>query len=225
MSDSNRTTSRDELLSTLSAESKVERVDRMSLNPQPLKLSESLSARPESESKPHSESKVPTQEYLREEARPEHLAEEERAPVPLAKGTLSLLSTLQKEWTNVSASAALADRLYVVESGHLFEVNPKDGSRRVVGTDDWPNAGAMGTAGGQLYIVNDNQLFEVDPKSGTRRTLGKPDWTDTQAIQTFGDKLYIASRGMLYRVDPKDGSREVLPSKTESLNQSPEPKP
>jgi hypothetical protein len=212
-------------LDTFSAASENERLESRSLNSRPLSLSESLSHRPERESKPYSESKVPTQEYLREEARPEHLVEEERAPAPLPKATLSVLSTILKEWPNVSAAVALADKLYVVDCGHLYEVSPKDGSRRMVGNDDWQNAAAIGTAGGRLFMVNDHQLFEVDPKTGTRRTLGKPDWTDTRAIETFGDKLYIASRGQLYRVDPKDGSREVLPSKTESLNRSPEPKP
>lgn len=212
-------------LDTFSAASENEHLESRSLNSRTLSLSESLSDRPERESKPHSESKVPTQEYLREQARPEHLAEEERAPAPIPIATVSVLSAILREWPNVSAAAALADRLYFVDSGHLYEVSPKDGSRRIVGSDDWRSAVAMGTVDGHLYIVNENQLFEVDPKTGTRRTLGKPDWTNTKAIQAFGDKLYIAGRGLLYRVDPKDGSREVLPSKTESLNQSPEPKP
>ena len=212
-------------LDTFSAASENERLESRSLSSRALSLSESLSDRPERESKPYTESKVPTREYLREEARPEHLAEEERAPAPLPNATVSVLSTILKNWPSVSASAALADRLYFVDSGHLYEVSPKDGSRRMVGTDDWRNAAAMGAAGGHLYIVNDNQLFEVDPKTGSRRTLGKPDWTNTKAIQAFGDKLYIAGRGQFYRVDPLDGSRELLPSRNESLNQSPEPKP
>lgn len=212
-------------LDTFSALSENERLESRSLSSRPLSLIKSLSERPQRESKPHSESKVPTQEYLREQARPEHLSEEELAPAPLPNATVSVLSTILRGWPNVSAAAALADRLYFVDSGHLYEVSPIDGSRRMVGSDAWQDAVAMAASGGHLYVVCDNQLFEVDPKTGTRRTLGKPDWTNTQAIQAFGDKLYIASRGQLYRVDPKDGSRGVLPGKTEILNQTSPPKP
>lgn len=199
--------------STLSPESESEqaRHDSLSNRPRTMSLSESLS-----QSKHSSESRTP---------RNENLAAEERAPTALPQATLSVLSTSLKEWPNVSAAAALADRLYLVDSGRLYEVNTHDGSRRSVGNDDWQNTSAMGAAREHVYLVCNHQLYEVNPKSGVRRSLGQPNWADTKAIVTAGDKLYIASKGLLYRVDPSDGSYEVLQSKTESLNRSPQPKP
>jgi hypothetical protein len=219
-------------LDTLSAESKAERLDHKSLSARTMSLSESLSDRPESESKSYSDSRVPKPqplaiprpEHLASEATREHLAEEERMPtahLPLAK----MSAALPKEWPNVSAAAALADRLYLVDSGRLYEVNPADGSRRSVGNDNWQNTAAMAATGKYLYLVSDSQLYEVDPKTGVRRSMGKPDWTNTQVIVTSGGKLYIASNGWLHQVNPSDGSHEVLHRKTESLQQSPKPKP
>jgi len=129
-----------------------------------------------------------------------------------------------REWQNVSAMAAHADMLYVVDSGHLYEVGPIDGSRRFVGDDDWQNTAAMGAANGHLYIVSDNQLYEVSPTSGARRSLGKPDWAETEAIVTVGDKVYIVAGGLLHRVNPNDGSHEVLHDKDDSTNDPRKPK-
>lgn len=199
-------------LSTFSAESESEhaRLDSLSDRPRTMSLSESLS-----QSKHSSESRTP---------RNENLAAEERAPTALSQATLSLHATIQKEWPNVTVAAALVDRLYIVDGGRLCEVNTHDGSRRSVGNDDWQNTSAMGAASEHLYLVCDHQLYEVNPQSGARRSLGQPNWFDTKAILTVGDKLYIASNGQLYRVDPNDGSHEVLQSKTETLNRSPQPK-
>lgn len=212
--DSNRSTLMD--LDTLSEESEDERLDRMSVSPRTMSLSESLSQRSESERKYSSE--------LSRAQRNDNLATEERALKALPQATLSLLSTIQKDWPRVSAAVALADMLYVVDSGRLYEVSPNDGSRRSVGDDRWQNTAALGAAGGYLYLVCDDHLYEVDPKTGARRSAGKADWANTKAIVTVGDKLYVASKGLLYRVDPNDGSHEVLHSKTESLNQSLQPK-
>jgi hypothetical protein len=226
VSNSNFSTHMD--LDTFSAESEVERLDRMSLSPRTLTLKESLSDRFESESKHSSESRVPRREHLASEATREHLAEEERAPAALSQSRqLSSLATaaLSKEWPSVSAAAALADKLYVVDSGRLYEVSHRDGSRRIVGNDRWQNTAAMGAAGGYLYLVCDNRLYEVDPRTEKRRGVGIPEWANTKAIVMVGDKLHIVSNGWVYRVNPTDGSYEVLHSKTESLNQSPEPKP
>ena len=215
-----------ENLDTMALESEnareSERLEQLSDRPRTLSLSESLrevipeSKRPESESKPSSESLAP---------RVENLATEERASAALSQSTqMSVLSAAAKEWPNVSAAAALADRLYVVDSGRLYEVNPDGGSRRSVGDDRWQNTPAMAAAGNYLYLVSDNQLYEVDPKTGARRSVGKPDWESTKAIVTVSDKLYIVSNGWLHRVNPKDGSREVVHGKTESLKQVQEPK-
>jgi hypothetical protein len=216
--DANRAAHKD--LDTYALESKnaheSESLDPLSDHPRTLTLSESLSRRPESESKPSSKSLA---------ARTENLATEERAPAALSQSTqMSVLSAAAKEWPNVSAAAALADRLYVVDSGRLYEVSATDGSRRSVGNDNWQNTAAMAAAGNYLYLVCDNQLYEVDPKTGARRSVGKPDWESTKAIVTVGDKLYIVSNGWLHRVNPKDGSREVVHGKTESLKQTSEPK-
>lgn len=220
-------------LDTFSAAGENERLDRMSLTPRTMSLSESLSDKPESESKHYSESRVPRRENLVDEATREHLTEEERAPAALSQSRqLSVLATvaLGKEWPNVSAAAALADRLYIVDSGRLYEINPTDGSRRSVGEDRWQNTSAMGAARGYLYLVCDNRLYEVDPKTEKRRGLGIPEWANTKAIVAVDDKLHIVSNGWLHRVNPGDGSYEVLHSKTEnskteSLNQSSPPKP
>lgn len=196
-------------LDVLSDESKPDSVDHLSVSPRSMSLS------PESESMPLreslSESPASESKYSRLQ-RKEDLARVERAPTTLSK-QLSVLSTVQKEWPNVAASAVLAGKLYIVDSDRLYEVNTADGSRRPVGSDDWRNTAAMGAAGGYLYLVCDNQLYEVDPKTGARRSLGEPEWADTKAILTAGDKLYIASNGWLYRVNPKGGSYEVLHSK------------
>jgi hypothetical protein len=201
-----------------------EKLDPLSDHPRTrtLSLSESLrevmpeSKRPESESKPSSESLAP---------RTENLATEDRASAALSQPTqMSVLATVVKEWPNVSAAAALANMLYVVDSGRLYEVNPDGGSRRSVGEDHWQNTAAMAAAGNFLYLVSDNQLYEVNPKTGARRSVGKPDWVSTKTIVTVGDKLYIVSNGWLHRLNPKDGSCEVLHGKTESLKQTLEPK-
>ena len=201
----------------LSRESKPERVDHMSLSKESesIPLSESLSDRSESESKYYSESRL---------QRKESLAAEERAPTALSQAQ-QLSVALPREWPSVSAAAALADRLYVVDSGRLYEVNPADGSRRIVGEDRWQNTAAMGAAGGYLYLVCDNQLYEVDPKTEKRRRVGIPGWANTKAIVAVGDKLHIVSNGWLHRVNPGDGSYEVLHSKTESPNPPGQPKP
>ena len=208
--DSNRAAHQN--LDTFALESESVRPDPASARPRTLTLSESLSRRPESESKPSSKSLA---------ARTENLATEERAPAALSQSTqMSVLSAAAKEWPNVSAAAALADMLYVVDGGRLYEVNPNGGSRRSVGDDRWQNTAAMVAAGNYLYLVCDDQLYEVNPKTGTRRSMGKPDWAGTKAILTAGDKLYIASNGWLHRVDPKSGSHEVLHGKSESLKQT-----
>ena len=209
-------------LDVLSDESKPDGVDHLSVSPRSMSLS------PESESLPLHEnlSELASESKYSRLQRKENLAREERALAALSKSKqLSVLSTVQKEWPNVSAAAVLADLLYVVDSSQLYEVNTGDGSRRRVGEDDWQNTAAMGAAGGYLYLVCDNQLYEVDPKAGARRSLGKPEWGSTKAILTAGDKLYIASNGWLYRVNPSDGSHEVLHGKFESLNQPPPTKP
>jgi hypothetical protein len=177
-------------------------------------LRESLSESPASESK-----------YSRLQ-RNENLAREERAPATLSKSRqLSTLSSIQTDWPNVSAAAALDDLLYVVDSGHLYEVNAQDGSRRRVGEDDWQNTAAMGAASSHLYIVSDNQLYEVNPKTGARRGVGKPEWTNTKAVITAGDKVYIASNGWLHRVNPKGGSHEILHSTSDGSKNPPQSKP
>ena len=129
-----------------------------------------------------------------------------------------------KRWRNVSATVAHGDMLYVVDGGHLYEVSPIDGSRRIVGDDDWQNTAAMGAASGHLYIVSDSQLYEVNPTTGTRRSLGKPDWAETEAIVTVGDMLYIVGNGLLHRVDPTDGSHEVPHNRNDSTNDPRRPK-
>ncbi|MFN0020518.1 MAG: hypothetical protein ACKVP0_19850 [Pirellulaceae bacterium] len=203
-------------LDTVALESESVRPDSFSTHPRTLTLSESLSERPESESKFSSEARTP---------RNENLASEERALVALSKSIpMSVPSTTVKEWPNVSAAAALADMLYMVDGGRLYEVNPNGGSRRSVGDDRWQNTAVMSAAGNYLYLVGDDQLFEVNPKTGARRSVGKPDWAGAKAILTVGDKLYIVSGGLLHRVNPSDGSHEVLHSKTESLKKSSEPK-
>jgi len=220
--DANRATHQN--LDTFALESESarenERLEPLSDRPRSMSLSESLSQNlsksPESESKPPSESLSP---------RIENLATEERAPAALSQPThFSVLSAAAKEWPNVSAAAALADRLYVVDGGRLYEVNPDDGSRQSVGEDRWQNTAAMAAAGNFLYLVCDSQLYEVDSKTGARRSVGKPDWESTKAILAVGDKLYIVSNSWLHRVNPKDGSREVVHGKTESLKQTSGPK-
>jgi hypothetical protein len=210
-------------LDVLSDESKPGGVDHLSVSPRSLSLS------PESESLPLreslSESPASESKYSRLQRR-EGLAREERAPPTLSKSTqLSVLSTVQKEWPNVSAAAGLADLLYVVDSSQLYEVNTGDGSRRRVGEDDWQNTAAMGAAGEHLYIVCDNQLYEVNPKTGARRSLGKPDWANTKTILTVGAKLYIASNGFLHRVNPNGGSHEILHSTSDGSKNPPPSKP
>ena len=197
---------------------KYSRVDHLS------ESSRSMSSSPESESLPLSES-LSDSKYSLESLvqRKESLVTEERKPRTNSLVTkLSVLDIHPEEWPNMSAAAALADMLYVVDSGHLYEVNTGDGSRRSVGVHDWQNIAAMGAAGGQLFIVKDNQLYEVNPKTGVRRSLGKPDWANTKAIVTAGDKLYIASNGLLHRVNSSDGSHEVLHNNNEKQN-SPSP--
>jgi hypothetical protein len=213
-------------LSDSSQESKPKRVDHLSVAPRSLSLS------PESESMPLSESlsdRIASEsKYSRESLaqRKESHAAEERKPRELSPmATLSVLSRHTAKWPDISAAVALAGMLYVVDSGHLYEVNANDGSRRSVGDADWRNTAAMGAAGGNLYLVCDNQLYEVNPKTGARRSLGKPEWANTKAILTAGDKLYIASNGLLHRVNPSDGSHEVLHSKNESAKQPHQPKP
>jgi hypothetical protein len=214
-------------LSSLAVESEEHaRVDHLSASPR------SMSVSPESESLPLRESlsdRVASEsKYSRESLaqRKESLAAEERKPMDLSLATiLSVRDLRSREWPNISAMAVLANMFYVVDSGRLYEVNTRDGSRRIVGDDRWQNTAALGAAGGYLYLVCDDQLYEVDPKTGARRSVGKPDWANTKAILTVGDKLYIASQGLLHRVNPSDGSHEVLHSKTESLNQSSQPKP
>ncbi|MHC4403873.1 MAG: hypothetical protein ACYTG0_29805 [Planctomycetota bacterium] len=136
----------------------------------------------------------------------------------------SVIPNHHKQWRNISAMAAHADMLYVVDSDQLYEVSPIDGSRRIVGDDDWQNSAAMGAARGHLYIVSDNHLYEVSPTTGARRSLGKPDWAETKAIVTVGDKLYIVAGGLLQRVNPSDGSHEVLRNKNDSTNDPRKPK-
>jgi hypothetical protein len=141
-------------LNVLSNESKPESTDHLSLSPPSLSLS------PESESVPLretlSESLESESKYSRLQ-RNESLAREERALVTLSKSKqLSVLSTVQKEWPNVSAAAVLADRLFIVDSGRLHEVNPADGSRRSVGDDRWQNTAAACATSSYLYIVCDN---------------------------------------------------------------------
>ena len=190
---------------------------RLSRESESLPLRESLSERNESESK-----------YSRESLaqRTESLATEERKPRTLSTITrLSVLDIHPEEWPNMSAAAALADRLYVVDSGHLYEVDASDGTRRSVGESDWRNTAAMGAEGGHLYIVCDHQLYKVNPKTGKRHSLGKPDWANTKAIMTIGDMLYIAANGQLHRVNPSDGSHEVLPGKGDRPNHPRQPKP
>lgn len=182
-----------------------------------LRLSESLSSRSESESKHHSES-APT--IL------ESRAARESKPEPLSQtAKLSVLDVFPEESRGIVAATALADKLYIVDGGNLYEVNPGDGSRRLVGKDDWRDTSAIGAAGGLLYIVCGNQLYEVDPTTGARRTLGKPEWTNAAAIVTAGDKLFIVSGGQLHRVNPVDGSHQVLRSKSDRPIKSREPKP
>jgi len=206
-----------------------ERLESLSDRPRTLSLHESLrETMPESqrletesnsESKPYSEARTP---------RTEDLAREERKPTSLSilpSKALSAFSAVQKEWPNVSATAAMGGRLYIADSGRLYEVDPADGSRRSVGNDHWPSTAVMTAAGNHLYLVSDNQLYQVDPKTGVRQSVGKPDWTNTTAIITSGDKLYMVSNGLLHWVDPKSGSHEVLHSQTGSPNESPAPKP
>lgn len=137
---------------------------------------------------------------------------------PSQATVFSVIPNHRKPWRNISAIAARAGALYVVESGRLYEVNPVDGSYRIVGADDWHNTSAMGAAGGHLYVVSNNQLYEVSPTTGVRRTLGKPDWAETKAIVTVGDMLYISANGLLHRVNPNDGSHEVLHNKEDGTN-------
>lgn len=215
-----------ENLDTMALESESarenERLESLSDQPRTLSLSESLreampeGQRPESESKseskPYSEARTP---------RTEDLVREEHAPASLAQSTqMSVLSAAAKEWPSVTAAAARADMLYLVDNGRLYEVNRNGGLRRSVGDDHWQNSAAMAASGNYLYLVCDNQLYEVDPKTGVRRSIGKPEWASTKAILTVGDKLYIVSNGSLHKVSPSDGSHEVLRGKIESLNQS-----
>lgn len=163
-------------------------------------LHESLSA--PGESKPYLESKSqPKESRAHSESKPKELS-------GLAR--FSVLDVFPKEWPSISATGAHAGLLYVVDSGHLYEVNPRDGSRRVLGNDDWQGTTALSAMGESLYLVCDDRLFEVNSKTGVRRGLGKPEWADTNAIMAVGNKLYIACGGHLYRVDPSDGSYEVL---------------
>ncbi len=190
-----------------------DRARHLSVSPRSMSLSKSLSAGNESESKNYSESRLQR----------ESLATEDRKPRKLSK--LSALELSSEEWLNLSATAALADMLYVVDSGHLYEVNASDGSRRSVGEADWRNTAAMGSFVGHLYLVCDNQLYEVNPKTAARRSLGKPNWVNTKAIVTAGGKLYIASNGLLHRVNPSDGSHEVLHITNDISNNARQPKP
>jgi len=129
-----------------------------------------------------------------------------------------------REWRNISAMVAHAEMLYVVDSGHLYEVSPIDGSRRVVGDDDWQNSTAMGAGGGHLYIVSDNQLYEVSPTTGARRSLGKLDWAETKAIVTVGEELYVVGGGLIHRVNSGDGSHQMLHNKNGNTNDPRKPK-
>lgn len=182
-----------------------------------LRLSESLSSKSEGESKHQSESAPMSLESR---------AAKESKPETLSKTTKrSVLDVFPEGSRGILAAAALADTVYVVDGGHLYEVNPGDGSRRLVGMDDWRNTSAIGAAGGLLYIVGGHQLYEVDPTTGARRLLGKPEWTNTTAIVTAGDKLFIASGGHLHRVNPVDGSHEVLRSKSDRPIKPREPQP
>ena len=149
---------------------------------------------------------------------------EEVAPTEESEVIEESVPNRHKEWRNISAMVAHAEMLYVVDSGHLYEVSPIDGSRRIVGENDWQNCAAMGAASGHLYIVSDNQLYEVSPTTGARRSLGKPDWAETKSIVTVGDKLYIVGGGLLHRVNPSDGSHEVLHNKNDSTNDPRRPK-
>jgi len=203
--------------STEIAESEVARVPLLLEEPDPLEASERMGLEwpdPLEEPGPLEASEPMVESETTEEVVPTEESEVLEESVP----------NRHKEWRNISAAVAHADMLYVVDSGHLYEVSPMDGSRRIVGDDDWQNCAAMGAARGHLYIVSDNQLYEVNPTTGARRSLGKPDWAETEAIVTLDDKLYIVAGGLLHRVNPSDGSREVLHNKNDSTNHPRKPK-
>lgn len=216
----------------IEAEAQDDRAQRPSKSGRPHSLSLSDENRHERESLTlHESQRSPRESESKNHSEAAPLSRESRAHQESKPGShspsrqLSALDVHAAEGRSISAAAALADRLYVVDGGHLVAISPNDGSRRRVGSDDWPNTATIGAAGGMLYIVSDNQLYDVHPTTGARRRLGKPDWASTTAIITVGDKLYIASQGLLHRVNPQDGSHELWPSQSDRPNKPREPQP
>jgi hypothetical protein len=100
----------------------------------------------------------------------------------------------------------------------LAEVDPRTGTRKLLGTKDWTGAEAIAAAAGQLFITQrvatyDVRLFRVDPSTGEATRVGRASFPNSR-MTSLNDKLYlingIPKQMSLSEVDPKTGQWKNL---------------
>ncbi|MDQ3231683.1 MAG: hypothetical protein M3Q07_07670 [Pseudobdellovibrionaceae bacterium] len=107
--------------------------------------------------------------------------------------------------------AALGNRLFAMHGNSIREVNPNDGSNRIVGTvRGWPRTQGFTASDKFLYIIQNNHLHEVNPESGSYRVLGGPDWEGGTIIKYYNGSLYVIQNSTFHRVNPATGKWTVL---------------
>jgi outer membrane protein assembly factor BamB len=104
-------------------------------------------------------------------------------------------------WKDLRCMAEAGGRLFMISSGTLYSVNPKDGTYEEIGGGGW-DARAMVNLQGKLYVFSgDGALYKVDPASGEYETLGEGGWANTTGAAVVGGKLFAVCDDTLYAVE------------------------
>lgn len=95
-------------------------------------------------------------------------------------------------------------KLYSIDKGgSLYEINPADGSRKMLGEkSEYASIIACVGLNGKIYSIDSNGALYVTEVSGAWKQIGKNDFANTKYIMAKGKYIYtIEKDGSLYQIN------------------------
>lgn len=114
-------------------------------------------------------------------------------------------------WRGATSFTTSDSFAYVIQNNHLHEINPDNGSWRVLGGPDWNGPTVMKYFNGNLYIIQNGTLHSVSPVTGSWAVLGRAgDWAGTSSMTAMDGYLYVVQNSTLHKVNPSNGAWTIV---------------
>lgn len=118
-----------------------------------------------------------------------------------------------EDWSALRLLTA-SNKLYAVTEHTLYEIEPKSGESKELGSDSWTNTHHMTVLNKRLYLLTGSTLYYINLDGVDEyRTheLSDEDWSNARIMVAHDGYLYIAT-STLYKINVQDGTYQELGS-------------